>query len=54
MATIRIGNVTGAIYQVEQPLHLNPDGSAQATLTYKCAASSQYATVPAYLGTVAY
>ena len=49
MATIRIGNVTGAIYQVEQPLHLNPDGSAQATLTYKCAASSQYATVPAYL-----
>lgn len=49
MATIRIGNVTGAVYQSEQPLHLNPDGSAQASLTYKCAESSQFATVPAYL-----
>jgi len=49
MATIRIGNVTGAIYQPEQPLHLNPDGSAQASLTYKCTETSQFATVPAYL-----
>lgn len=49
MAAIRIGNVTGAIYQVERPLHLNPDGSAQASLTYKCTENSQFATVPAYL-----
>lgn len=49
MALIQIGNVTGAIYQVEQPIHLNPDGSAQASLTYKCSANSQYAVIPAYL-----
>jgi hypothetical protein len=49
MATIQIGNVTGAIYQAERPLHLNPDGSATASLTYKCTTSSAYAVIPAYL-----
>ena len=49
MATIKIGNVTGAIYQSERPLHLNPDGSAQASLTYKCSDSASVAVVPAYL-----
>jgi len=49
MATIRIGNVTGAIYQAERPLHLNPDGSAQASLTYKCSETSAFAVIPAYL-----
>lgn len=49
MATIKIGNVTGAIYQAERPLHLNPDGSAQASLTYKCTTESAYAVIPAYL-----
>jgi len=49
MATIKIGNVTGAIYQAERPLHLNPDGSAQASLTYKCADTSAFAVIPAYL-----
>lgn len=49
MATIKIGNVTGAIYQAEQPVHLNPDGSGQATLTYKCTESSPFAVIPAYL-----
>jgi hypothetical protein len=49
MATIKIGDVTGAIYQTEQPIHLNPDGSGQATLTYKCAEESVFAVVPAYL-----
>lgn len=49
MATIRIGNVTGAIYQAEQPIHLNPDGSAQASITYKCAETASVATIPAYL-----
>tara|TARA_R110000782_G_scaffold7120_2_gene24156 strand:- start:3461 stop:4174 length:714 start_codon:yes stop_codon:yes gene_type:complete len=49
MATIKIGNVTGAIYQTEQPIHLNPDGSGQATITYKCAEESQFAVIPAYL-----
>jgi hypothetical protein len=49
MATIKIGNVTGAIYQSERPLHLNPDGSAQASLTYKCTTESSFAVIPAYL-----
>jgi hypothetical protein len=49
MATIRIGNVTGAIYQSSRPLHLNPDGSATASLTYKCSSSSAFAVIPAYL-----
>ena len=49
MATIKIGNATGAIYQTEQPIHLNPDGSGQATITYKCAEESQFAVIPAYL-----
>jgi len=49
MATIKIGNVTGAIYQSDQPIHLNPDGSAQASLTYKCAEESSFAVIPAYL-----
>jgi len=49
MATIKIGNVTGAIYQAARPLHLNPDGSAQASLTYKCADTSAFAVIPAYL-----
>jgi len=50
MATIKIGDVTGAIYQPERPLQLNPDGSAQASLTYKCASESTPAIViPAYL-----
>jgi len=49
MATIRIGNVTGAIYQAEQPIHLNPDGSAQAAVTYKCVEGSSVAVIPAYL-----
>lgn len=49
MATIKIGNVSGAIYQAERPIHLNPDGSAQASLTYKCSNTSQYAVIPDYL-----
>ena len=49
MATIKIGNVTGAIYQSEQPVHLNPDGSAQASITYKCSDNSSFAVIPAYL-----
>jgi len=49
MATIKIGNVTGAIYQAEQPIHLNPDGSATASITYKCAEESSFAVIPAYL-----
>ena len=49
MATIQIGNVTGAIYQASRPVHLNPDGSGKAELTYKCSASSSVATIPAYL-----
>lgn len=49
MATIKIGNVTGAVYQAERPLHLNPDGSAQASLTYKCTTESRFAVIPAYL-----
>jgi len=49
MATIQIGNVTGAIYQPERPVHLNPDGSAQATLTYKCSSTSAVAVIPSYL-----
>jgi hypothetical protein len=49
MATIKIGNVTGAIYQTERPVHLNPDGSGQATLTYKCTTESQFNIIPAYL-----
>jgi hypothetical protein len=49
MAVIKIGNTTGAIYQVEQPIHLNPDGSAQASLTYKCTVESPYAVIPEYL-----
>lgn len=49
MPAIKIGNVTGAIYQSERPLHLNPDGSAQASITYKCAAESSVAVIPAYL-----
>ena len=36
MALIRIGNVTGVIYQAERPIHINPDGSAQGSITYKC------------------
>ena len=51
MATIKIGNVTGAIYQAERPLHLNPDGSAQASLTYKCTSESAFVVIPAYLST---
>ena len=49
MATIKIGNVTGAVYQAERPLHLNPDGSAQASITYKCTTESSFAVIPAYL-----
>ena len=49
MATIKIGNVTGAIYQAERPLHLNPDGSATASLTYKCTSESAFVVIPAYL-----
>ena len=49
MATIQIGNVTGAIYQAARPIRLNPDGSGQGTLTYKCAAGSSVAVIPAYL-----
>jgi hypothetical protein len=49
MATIKIGDVRGAIYQPERPLHLNPDGSAQASITYKCTTESPFAVVPAYL-----
>ena len=49
MATIKIGDVVGAIYQTEQPIHLNPDGSGQATLTYKCADTSPFAVIPKYL-----
>ena len=47
--TIKIGNVTGAIYQAERPLHLNPDGSAQASLTLKCATETGPVTIPEYL-----
>jgi len=49
MATIKIGDVTGQVYQTDQPIHLNPDGSGQATLTYKCTTESQFNTIPAYL-----
>lgn len=50
MAAIQIGNVTGAIYQAERPLHLNPDGSGQQSLTYKCSGLAAAAiTIPAYL-----
>jgi len=49
MATIRIGDTSGAIYQSERPIHLNADGSAQASLTYKCAETSQFINLPAYL-----
>lgn len=49
MASIRIGNVTGAIYQASRPLHLNPDGSAQASLTYKCSSDSAFVVIPQYL-----
>jgi hypothetical protein len=49
MAIIKIGDVTGAIYQSERPTHLNPDGSGQSTLTYKCTTESQYAVIPQYL-----
>ena len=49
MGYIQIGDVTGAIYQPEAPLHLNPDGSAQASVTYKCSVTSGNAVVPAYL-----
>ena len=48
-ASIRIGNVTGAIYQSSRPIRMNADGSGDATLTYKCAAQSQVVTLPAYL-----
>lgn len=54
MATIKIGNVTGAIYQSEQPFHMNPDGSAQASLTYKCSDASAFAVVPVYLSSHPY
>lgn len=47
--SIRIGDVTGAIYQPERPTHLNPDGSGQSSLTYKCALTSGAAVIPAYL-----
>ena len=33
---IKIGNVTNVIYQTERPIHINPDGSAQGSITYKC------------------
>ena len=49
MATIQIGNVTGAIYQAARPIRLNPDGSGQGTLTYKCSSGSSAAVIPAYL-----
>ena len=49
MATIKIGDVRGAIYQAERPTHLNPDGSGQSSLTYKCAVESKFAVIPAYL-----
>ena len=48
MAAIKIGNVTGAVYQPERPIHVNPDGSAQASLTYKCTTESSAAVIPAY------
>jgi len=48
MPTIKIGNFTTGILQPEQPIHLNPDGSAQATLTYKMAEESADAVIPAY------
>ena len=49
MAAIKIGNVSGAIYQSGRPLHLNPDGSAQGSLTYKCTTESSFAVIPEYL-----
>ena len=48
-ASIRIGNLTGAIYQTARPVRMSPDGSGDATLTYKCAAESSVITLPAYL-----
>lgn len=48
MSIIQIGNYSGAIYQTEQPLHLNPDGSAQATLTFKASRQASY-VIPRYL-----
>jgi len=49
MPAIKIGNVSGAIYQSSRPLHLNPDGSAQGSLTYKCTTESSFAVIPEYL-----
>ena len=48
-ASIRIGNLTGAIYQTARPVRMSPDGSGEASLTYKCASESSVITLPAYL-----
>lgn len=48
-ASIRIGNLTGAIYQASRPVRMSADGSGDATLTYKCASESSVITLPAYL-----
>jgi len=48
MATIRIGNTVSGILQPEQPIHMNPDGSGQASLTWKMDEGSGDAILPAY------
>lgn len=37
------GSLDTRVYQTERPLQINPDGSAQATLTYKCKIGSAFA-----------
>ena len=37
------GSLDTRVYQTERPLQINPDGSAQATLTYKCKIGSPFA-----------
>lgn len=36
MKLVQVGNISGQIFQTERPVHINPDGSAIAQLTYKC------------------
>lgn len=49
MSAILIGNSEGIIYQVEQPVHINPDGSAQATLAFKCSAAAGVVVIPEHM-----
>lgn len=51
MASIIVGQTTGAIYQTAQPLQLAPDGTGSATVTYKINGniSSNLSSIPEYL-----